>query len=160
MYIPYSSGLPRPQNGKIPDSKKQPNGGLFSRFKAKTKNKCLLNSLNQDSEHDVTATSNPNYSTAPSSIDPYDQGNSTDSILSYQPVIQEENSLIRPVIILGVAKEEINKSLLKEYNDEFGICVPRKFFICLTMGTYICYGLVRQRRGNESFRNIIINIII
>ncbi|KAG7516436.1 disks large-like 2 isoform X12 [Solea senegalensis] len=45
-------------------------------------------------------------------------------ILSYEPVIRQEISYARPVIILGPMKDRINDDLISEFPDKFGSCVP------------------------------------
>ncbi|XP_029380192.1 discs large homolog 1-like protein isoform X11 [Echeneis naucrates] len=45
-------------------------------------------------------------------------------VLSYEPVIQQEVSYTRPVIILGPMKDRINDDLISEFPDKFGSCVP------------------------------------
>ncbi|XP_078790836.1 discs large homolog 1-like protein isoform X32 [Oryzias latipes] len=45
---------------------------------------------------------------------------------SYEPVIQQEVSYTRPVIILGPMKDRINDDLISEFPDKFGSCVPRR----------------------------------
>ncbi|XP_036378854.1 disks large homolog 2 isoform X3 [Megalops cyprinoides] len=47
-----------------------------------------------------------------------------DMILSYEPVIRQEISYARPVIILGPMKDRINDDLISEFPDKFGSCVP------------------------------------
>ncbi|XP_035288164.1 disks large homolog 2 isoform X19 [Anguilla anguilla] len=47
-----------------------------------------------------------------------------DLILSYEPVIRQEISYARPVIILGPMKDRINDDLISEFPDKFGSCVP------------------------------------
>ncbi|AWP00571.1 putative disks large -like 2 isoform 2 [Scophthalmus maximus] len=47
-------------------------------------------------------------------------------ILSYEPVLRQEISYARPVIILGPMKDRINDDLISEFPDKFGSCVPRK----------------------------------
>lgn len=45
-------------------------------------------------------------------------------ILSYEPVVQQEVSYTRPVIVLGPMKDRINDDLISEFPDKFGSCVP------------------------------------
>ncbi|XP_078514605.1 disks large homolog 2 isoform X1 [Lissotriton helveticus] len=47
-----------------------------------------------------------------------------DCILSYEPVMRQEISYTRPVIILGPMKDRINDDLISEFPDKFGSCVP------------------------------------
>nr|XP_019940847.1 PREDICTED: disks large homolog 2-like [Paralichthys olivaceus] len=47
-------------------------------------------------------------------------------ILSYEPVMRQEISYARPVIILGPMKDRINDDLISEFPEKFGSCVPRK----------------------------------
>ncbi|XP_053294112.1 discs large homolog 1-like protein isoform X12 [Pleuronectes platessa] len=47
-----------------------------------------------------------------------------DYVLSYEPVVQQEVSYTRPVIILGPMKDRINDDLISEFPDKFGSCVP------------------------------------
>uniref|UniRef100_A0A8C7ZHJ5 Disks large homolog 1 n=1 Tax=Oryzias sinensis TaxID=183150 RepID=A0A8C7ZHJ5_9TELE len=69
-----------------------------------------------------------------SDIDQHVTSNASDSesscrgqeelVLSYEPVIQQEVSYSRPVIILGPMKDRINDDLISEFPDKFGSCVP------------------------------------
>uniref|UniRef100_A0A3P9J935 Disks large homolog 1 n=1 Tax=Oryzias latipes TaxID=8090 RepID=A0A3P9J935_ORYLA len=69
-----------------------------------------------------------------SDIDQHVTSNASDSesscrgqeelVLSYEPVIQQEVSYTRPVIILGPMKDRINDDLISEFPDKFGSCVP------------------------------------
>ncbi|KAF7221833.1 transcript variant X7 [Nothobranchius furzeri] len=45
-------------------------------------------------------------------------------VLSYEPVVQQEVTYSRPVIILGPMKDRINDDLISEFPDKFGSCVP------------------------------------
>ncbi|XP_020786747.1 disks large homolog 1-like isoform X4 [Boleophthalmus pectinirostris] len=45
-------------------------------------------------------------------------------VLSYEPVVQQEVSYTRPVIILGPMKDRINDDLISEFPEKFGSCVP------------------------------------
>ncbi|CAH1400154.1 unnamed protein product [Nezara viridula] len=47
-----------------------------------------------------------------------------ETVLSYEPVVQETISYARPVIILGPLKDRINDDLISEFPDRFGSCVP------------------------------------
>lgn len=47
-----------------------------------------------------------------------------DKILSYEPVIQIKINYVRPVIILGPLKDQINDDLITDFPDRFGSCVP------------------------------------
>ncbi|XP_031733347.1 disks large homolog 2 isoform X15 [Anarrhichthys ocellatus] len=47
-----------------------------------------------------------------------------DVILSYEPVMRQEITYARPVIILGPMKDRINDDLISEFPDKFGSCVP------------------------------------
>ncbi|XP_076017392.1 disks large homolog 2 isoform X1 [Genypterus blacodes] len=47
-----------------------------------------------------------------------------DVILSYEPVLRQEITYARPVIILGPMKDRINDDLISEFPDKFGSCVP------------------------------------
>ncbi|XP_072302949.1 disks large homolog 2 isoform X12 [Eucyclogobius newberryi] len=47
-----------------------------------------------------------------------------DVILSYEPVMRQEISYARPVIILGPMKDRINDDLISEFPEKFGSCVP------------------------------------
>ena len=49
---------------------------------------------------------------------------SGEKILSYEAVIQIKINYVRPVIILGPLKDQINDDLISEYPDRFGSCVP------------------------------------
>ncbi|XP_013404156.1 disks large 1 tumor suppressor protein isoform X3 [Lingula anatina] len=45
-------------------------------------------------------------------------------VLTYEPVIQQELKVTRPIILLGPLKDRINDDLISEYPDKFGSCVP------------------------------------
>ncbi|XP_022601469.1 disks large homolog 2 isoform X2 [Seriola dumerili] len=47
-----------------------------------------------------------------------------DVILSYEPVMRQEITYARPIIILGPMKDRINDDLISEFPDKFGSCVP------------------------------------
>ncbi|XP_074605661.1 inhibitor of growth protein 5 isoform X2 [Brevipalpus obovatus] len=47
-----------------------------------------------------------------------------DSVLSYEPVTQQEINYRRPAIILGPMKDKINDDLITDYPDRFLSCVP------------------------------------
>ncbi|XP_037625360.1 disks large homolog 1-like isoform X3 [Sebastes umbrosus] len=47
-----------------------------------------------------------------------------ETLLTYQPVMQQEVNYTRPVIILGPMKDRINDDLISEFPDKFGSCVP------------------------------------
>ncbi|XP_056909839.1 disks large homolog 2 isoform X7 [Takifugu flavidus] len=47
-----------------------------------------------------------------------------DVILSYEPVLRQEITYVRPVIILGPMKDRINDDLISEFPEKFGSCVP------------------------------------
>uniref|UniRef100_A0A3Q2D8L3 Discs, large homolog 3 (Drosophila) n=1 Tax=Cyprinodon variegatus TaxID=28743 RepID=A0A3Q2D8L3_CYPVA len=47
-----------------------------------------------------------------------------DTILSYEPVIRQEITYTRPVIILGPMKDRVNDDLISEFPHKFGSCVP------------------------------------
>ena len=47
-----------------------------------------------------------------------------DKILSYEAVIEIKINYVRPVIILGPLKDQINDDLITDFPDRFGSCVP------------------------------------
>uniref|UniRef100_A0A3B4YP49 Discs large homolog 1-like protein n=1 Tax=Seriola lalandi dorsalis TaxID=1841481 RepID=A0A3B4YP49_SERLL len=47
-----------------------------------------------------------------------------ETVLTYQPVMQQEVNYTRPVIVLGPMKDRINDDLISEFPDKFGSCVP------------------------------------
>ncbi|KAG7242301.1 hypothetical protein INR49_023977 [Caranx melampygus] len=47
-----------------------------------------------------------------------------ETLLTYQPVMQQEVNYTRPVIVLGPMKDRINDDLISEFPDKFGSCVP------------------------------------
>ncbi|XP_029004287.1 disks large homolog 1-like isoform X3 [Betta splendens] len=47
-----------------------------------------------------------------------------ETLLTYQPVMQQEVNYTRPVIILGPMKDRLNDDLISEFPDKFGSCVP------------------------------------
>ncbi|XP_066908804.1 disks large 1 tumor suppressor protein isoform X3 [Halyomorpha halys] len=53
-----------------------------------------------------------------------DPSSEEETVLSYEPVVQETISYARPVIILGPMKDRINDDLISEFPERFGSCVP------------------------------------
>lgn len=53
-----------------------------------------------------------------------EQSMESETILSYEPVVQQELKYTRPVIVLGPIKDRINNDLIYDYPDKFGCCVP------------------------------------
>ncbi|XP_042370308.1 disks large homolog 1-like isoform X2 [Plectropomus leopardus] len=53
-----------------------------------------------------------------------DKAGQEETLLTYQPVMQQEVNYTRPVIILGPMKDRINDDLISEFPDKFGSCVP------------------------------------
>ncbi|XP_078114582.1 disks large homolog 1 isoform X2 [Sander vitreus] len=53
-----------------------------------------------------------------------DKAGQEETLLTYQPVMQQEVSYTRPVIVLGPMKDRINDDLISEFPDKFGSCVP------------------------------------
>uniref|UniRef100_H3CD99 Guanylate kinase-like domain-containing protein n=1 Tax=Tetraodon nigroviridis TaxID=99883 RepID=H3CD99_TETNG len=51
-------------------------------------------------------------------------GGQDEYVLSYEPVLQQEVSYTRPVIVLGPMKDRVNDDLISEFPDKFGSCVP------------------------------------
>uniref|UniRef100_A0A3Q3JW99 Discs, large homolog 2 (Drosophila) n=1 Tax=Monopterus albus TaxID=43700 RepID=A0A3Q3JW99_MONAL len=70
-----------------------------------------------DSKGDILGISDDGYGTKTSR-------SQEDMILSYEPVILQEISYARPIIILGPMKDRINDDLISEFPDKFGSCVP------------------------------------
>ncbi|XP_068175161.1 disks large homolog 4-like isoform X2 [Antennarius striatus] len=53
-----------------------------------------------------------------------DKAGQEETLLTYQPVMQQEVNYTRPVIILGTMKDRVNDDLINEFPDKFGSCVP------------------------------------
>ncbi|XP_013414732.1 disks large homolog 2-like isoform X3 [Lingula anatina] len=53
-----------------------------------------------------------------------DSNRGDEPVLTYEPVIQQELKVTRPIILLGPLKDRINDDLISEYPDKFGSCVP------------------------------------
>ncbi|XP_029004289.1 disks large homolog 1-like isoform X5 [Betta splendens] len=53
-----------------------------------------------------------------------DKAGQEETLLTYQPVMQQEVNYTRPVIILGPMKDRLNDDLISEFPDKFGSCVP------------------------------------
>ncbi|XP_077572337.1 discs large homolog 1-like protein isoform X3 [Stigmatopora nigra] len=47
-----------------------------------------------------------------------------ETLLTYQPVMQQEVNYTRPVIVLGPMKDRVNDDLISEFPEKFGSCVP------------------------------------
>ncbi|XP_070773416.1 disks large homolog 2 isoform X2 [Enoplosus armatus] len=64
------------------------------------------------------------FNAKPGSFDSKGVRSQEDVILSFEPVMRQEISYARPVIILGPMKDRINDDLISEFPDKFGSCVP------------------------------------
>ncbi|XP_063747339.1 disks large homolog 1-like isoform X2 [Eleginops maclovinus] len=53
-----------------------------------------------------------------------DKAGQEETLLTYQPVMQQEATYTRPVIVLGPMKDRVNDDLISEFPDKFGSCVP------------------------------------
>ncbi|KAE8293776.1 Disks large-like protein 1 Synapse-associated protein 97 [Larimichthys crocea] len=53
-----------------------------------------------------------------------DKAGQEETLLTYQPVMQQEVNYTRPVIVLGPMKDRVNDDLISEFSDKFGSCVP------------------------------------
>ncbi|XP_078025105.1 discs large homolog 1-like protein isoform X2 [Epinephelus lanceolatus] len=53
-----------------------------------------------------------------------DKAGQEETLLTYQPVMQQEVNYTRPVIVLGPMKDRVNDDLISEFPDKFGSCVP------------------------------------
>ncbi|KAM3618992.1 uncharacterized protein V6R79_001397 [Siganus canaliculatus] len=56
--------------------------------------------------------------------DQEDKAGQEETLLTYQPVVQQEVNYTRPVIVLGPMKDRVNDDLISEFPDKFGSCVP------------------------------------
>ncbi|XP_075901299.1 disks large homolog 1 isoform X2 [Nelusetta ayraudi] len=56
--------------------------------------------------------------------DQEDKASHEETLLTYQPVMQQEVNYTRPVIVLGPMKDRVNDDLISEFPDKFGSCVP------------------------------------
>lgn len=54
-------------------------------------------------------------------------GGDTETVLSYEPVVETPINYVRPVVILGPLKDRINDDLISEFPNNFASCVPRKY---------------------------------
>uniref|UniRef100_A0A674PCR1 Discs, large homolog 2 (Drosophila) n=1 Tax=Takifugu rubripes TaxID=31033 RepID=A0A674PCR1_TAKRU len=64
------------------------------------------------------------FNAKPGSLDSKGVRSQDDVILSYEPVLRQEITYVRPVIILGPMKDRINDDLISEFPEKFGSCVP------------------------------------
>uniref|UniRef100_A0A8C4HKV8 Disks large homolog 1 n=1 Tax=Dicentrarchus labrax TaxID=13489 RepID=A0A8C4HKV8_DICLA len=53
-----------------------------------------------------------------------DKAGQEETLLTYQPVMQQEVNYTRPVIVLGPMKDRVNDDLISEFPDKFCSCVP------------------------------------
>ncbi|XP_022643401.1 disks large homolog 1-like isoform X2 [Varroa destructor] len=51
-------------------------------------------------------------------------GGDTETVLSYEPVVETPINYVRPVVILGPLKDRINDDLISEFPNNFASCVP------------------------------------
>ncbi|KAF7221837.1 disks large homolog 1 isoform X16 [Nothobranchius furzeri] len=107
------------------------------KFNAKSRDR---GSINDKRKKNLFARKFPFYKSKESSeqetsdVDQHVTSNASDSessyrgpeeyVLSYEPVVQQEVTYSRPVIILGPMKDRINDDLISEFPDKFGSCVP------------------------------------
>ncbi|XP_053294102.1 discs large homolog 1-like protein isoform X3 [Pleuronectes platessa] len=101
------------ERGSLNDKRKK---NLFSRKFPFYKSKEASEQETSDVDQHVTSNASDSESSYP--------GGQEDYVLSYEPVVQQEVSYTRPVIILGPMKDRINDDLISEFPDKFGSCVP------------------------------------
>ncbi|XP_053294113.1 discs large homolog 1-like protein isoform X13 [Pleuronectes platessa] len=102
------------ERGQSLNDKRKKN--LFSRKFPFYKSKEASEQETSDVDQHVTSNASDSESSYP--------GGQEDYVLSYEPVVQQEVSYTRPVIILGPMKDRINDDLISEFPDKFGSCVP------------------------------------
>uniref|UniRef100_A0A3Q1HTI7 Disks large homolog 1 n=1 Tax=Anabas testudineus TaxID=64144 RepID=A0A3Q1HTI7_ANATE len=114
----------RDRGQSVNDKRKK---NLFSRkfpfYKSKDASEQETSDVDQHMTSNASDSESSYRKSLPSTL-PASRSGQEEYVLSYEPVIQQEVTYTRPVIILGPMKDRINDDLISEFPDKFGSCVP------------------------------------
>ncbi|XP_047192622.1 disks large homolog 1-like isoform X10 [Scophthalmus maximus] len=99
-------------------------GVIPSRRRAEKKERSRLKTVRVTRSQDRSDQDDKELVTSATSDSESSSSGQEETLLTYQPVMQQEVTYTRPVIILGPMKDRINDDLISEFPDKFGSCVP------------------------------------
>ncbi|XP_034737442.1 disks large homolog 1-like isoform X5 [Etheostoma cragini] len=99
-------------------------GVIPSRRRAEKKERSRLKMVRVTRSQDRSDQDDKELVTSGTSDNESSSSGQEETLLTYQPVMQQEVSYTRPVIVLGPMKDRINDDLISEFPDKFGSCVP------------------------------------
>ncbi|XP_013404154.1 disks large 1 tumor suppressor protein isoform X1 [Lingula anatina] len=108
--------------GTAADKQKKKNFSFTKKFpfmKSKDKSGTSMEDVTVDEQAEI-----PIQNTLRETEGDNDSNRGDEPVLTYEPVIQQELKVTRPIILLGPLKDRINDDLISEYPDKFGSCVP------------------------------------
>nr|XP_019954115.1 PREDICTED: disks large homolog 1 isoform X3 [Paralichthys olivaceus] len=99
-------------------------GVIPSRRRAEKKERSRLKTVRVSRSQDRSDQDDKELVTSGTSDSESSSSGQEETLLTYQPVMQQEVNYTRPVIVLGPMKDRINDDLISEFPDKFGSCVP------------------------------------
>ncbi|XP_056233816.1 disks large homolog 1-like isoform X1 [Seriola aureovittata] len=99
-------------------------GVIPSRRRAEKKERSRLKTVRVTRSQDRSDQDDKELVTSGTSDSESSSSGQEETVLTYQPVMQQEVNYTRPVIVLGPMKDRINDDLISEFPDKFGSCVP------------------------------------
>ncbi|XP_053179124.1 disks large homolog 1-like [Scomber japonicus] len=99
-------------------------GVIPSRRRAEKKERSRLKTVRVSRSQDRSDQDDKELVTSGTSDSESSSSGQEETLLTYQPVMQQEVNYTRPVIILGPMKDRVNDDLISEFPDKFGSCVP------------------------------------
>ncbi|XP_065811694.1 disks large homolog 4 isoform X5 [Labrus bergylta] len=99
-------------------------GVIPSRRRAEKKERSRLKTVRVTRSQDRSDQEDKELVTSGTSDSESSSSGQEETLLTYQPVMQQEVNYSRPVIMLGPMKDRINDDLISEFPDKFGSCVP------------------------------------
>ncbi|XP_034563270.1 disks large homolog 1-like [Notolabrus celidotus] len=99
-------------------------GVIPSRRRAEKKERSRLKTVRVSRAQDRSDQDDKELVTSGTSDSESSSSGQEETLLTYQPVMQQEVNYTRPVIVLGPMKDRVNDDLISEFPDKFGSCVP------------------------------------
>ncbi|XP_033476773.1 disks large homolog 4-like isoform X5 [Epinephelus lanceolatus] len=99
-------------------------GVIPSRRRAEKKERSRLKTVRVTRSQDRSDQDDKELVTSGTSDSESSSSGQEETLLTYQPVMQQEVNYTRPVIVLGPMKDRVNDDLISEFPDKFGSCVP------------------------------------
>ncbi|XP_063747341.1 discs large homolog 1-like protein isoform X4 [Eleginops maclovinus] len=99
-------------------------GVIPSRRRAEKKERSRLKTVRVARSQDRSDQDDKELVTSGTSDSESSSSGQEETLLTYQPVMQQEATYTRPVIVLGPMKDRVNDDLISEFPDKFGSCVP------------------------------------